>query len=154
QEIFQNDAKKEVLASYRKHAMGNSLYRNTGGSGFTDATTAARVAMGRWSWSSDAWDFDHDGFPDLYIVNGMLSGPKREDLNSFFWRQVVANSPDEANSSEDYEQGWNAINDLIRSDYTWSGFERNVFYANNGDGTFSDVSGAVGLDFIQDSRAF
>ncbi len=46
------------------------------------------------------------------------------------------------------------INELIRADGTWSGFERNVFYANNGDGTFSDVSGAVDLDFIEDCRSF
>src|SRR5262249_51447417 len=37
---------------------------------------------------------------------------------------------------------------------TWSGFERNVFFANNRDGTFSDVSGAIGLDFLEDGRAF
>jgi Flp pilus assembly protein TadD len=110
--------------------------------------------VGRWSWSSDAWDFDHDGFPDLYITNGMLSGANREDLNSFFWRQVVAKSPDTAKPSESYEQGWNAINELIRADYTWSGYERNLFYANNRDGTFSDVSGAVDLDFLEDGRSF
>jgi tetratricopeptide (TPR) repeat protein len=84
----------------------------------------------------------------------MVSGPSREDLNSFFWRQVVARSPDEARAAHDYEQGWNAINELIRSDGTWSGYERNVFYANNRDGTFSDVSAAVGLDFVEDGRAF
>jgi len=84
----------------------------------------------------------------------MVSGPSRDDLNSFFWRQVVANSPDSPGSSHDYEQGWNAINELIRSDGTWSGYERNVFYANNRDGTFSDVSAAVGLDFIEDGRSF
>jgi tetratricopeptide (TPR) repeat protein len=121
---------------------------------FQDTTDAAGVGMGRWSWSSDAWDFDHDGFPDLYVTNGMVSGPSREDLNSFFWRQVVAKSPEEAKPSHDYEQGWNAINELIRADGTWSGFDRNVFYANNRDGTFSDVSGAVGLDFLEDGRAF
>ena len=57
-------------------------------------------------------------------------------------------------ASHDYEQGWNAINELIRSDGTWSGYERNVFYANNRDGTFSDVSGVVGLDFVEDGRSF
>ena len=154
QEVFQKNAPEKVRALYRKHAMGNSLFRAIGGDAFQDNGASAGVEMGRWAWSSDAWDFDHDGFPDLYIANGMVSGPARDDLNSFFWRQVVANSPVEAKSSPDYEQGWNALNELIRSDGTWSGYERNVFYANNRDGTFSDVSGAVGLDFIEDGRAF
>jgi tetratricopeptide (TPR) repeat protein len=158
QDVFKKDSKPEIRAQYRKHAMGNSLFRNrrldAGGTGFGDKTESAQVGIGRWSWSSDAWDFDHDGFPDLYIANGMVSGPLRDDLNSFFWRQVVARSPDEGRAAHDYEQGWNAINELIRSDGTWSGFERNVFYANNRDGTFSDVSGTVGLDFPEDGRAF
>ena len=162
QENFKKDAPENVRALYRKHAMGNSLFRNSelhgavqgGDRVFEDETSSAGVGMGRWSWSSDAFDFDHDGFSDLYIANGMISGPSHQDLNSFFWRQVVANSPDQAKPSHDYEEGWGAINELIRADGTWSGFERNVFYANNRDGTFSDVSGAVGLDFIEDGRAF
>jgi tetratricopeptide (TPR) repeat protein len=153
QEIFKKDSPTEVRALYRKHAMGNSLFHNDRDV-FQDRTASAAVGMGRWSWSSDAFDFDHDGFPDLYIANGMISGASRPDLNSFFWRQVVANSPDQAKASHDYEQGWSAINELIRADSTWSGFERNVFYANNRDGTFSDVSGAVGMDFLEDGRAF
>jgi tetratricopeptide (TPR) repeat protein/peroxiredoxin len=153
QEVFQKNAPEKVRALYRKHAQGNSLFCASGDA-FQDRGAAAGVEMGRWAWSSDAWDFDHDGFPDLYIANGMVSGPLRDDLNSFFWRQVVANSPVEAKPSQDYEQGWSALNELIRSDGTWSGYERNVFYANNRDGTFSDVSGAVGLDFVEDGRAF
>jgi tetratricopeptide (TPR) repeat protein len=163
QESFKRNSPEHVRSLYRKHAMGNSLLRNRGprkgdlridGAGFEDKTVSAGVGMGRWSWSSDAFDFDHDGFPDLYIANGMVSGASGHDLNSFFWRQVVANSPDQAKPSPEYEQGWNAINELIREDGSWSGFERNVFYANNRDGTFSDVSGAVGLDFLEDGRAF
>ncbi|MGA7377254.1 MAG: CRTAC1 family protein, partial [Candidatus Sulfotelmatobacter sp.] len=163
QENFKQDAPENVRALYRKHAMGNSLFRNSElhGAGvqardrvFEDETSSAGVGMGRWSWSSDAFDFDHDGFSDLYIANGMISGPSDQDLNSFFWRQVVANSPDQAKPSHDYEEGWGAINELIRADGTWSGFERNVFYANNRDGTFSDISGAAGLDFVEDGRAF
>lgn len=153
QDVFQKNATAPVRALYRKHAMGNSLFQNTG-RGFRDATASAAVAMGRWSWSCAAWDFDHDGFLDLYIANGMVSGPSRQDLNSFFWRQVVANSPQQVRPSHAYEQGWDAINELIRSDGTWSGFERNVFYANIGDKTFADISAAAGLDFLEDGRAF
>ncbi|MGH9756466.1 MAG: FG-GAP-like repeat-containing protein [Candidatus Acidiferrales bacterium] len=154
QEIFQKSASPEIRALYRKHAMGNSLLRNRGAQPFEDESAHSGTAVGRWSWSSDAWDFDHDGFPDLYISNGMISGATREDLNSFFWRQVVANSPEKSGPRSKYEQGWNAINEVVRSDGTWSGFERNIFYANNRDGTFSDVSAAVGMDFIEDSRTF
>ncbi len=153
QENFKKDSPREIRDLYHRHAMGNSLFKNSG-SIFQDATGVAAVGMGRWSWSSDSFDFDHDGFPDIYITNGMVSGVSRQDLNSFFWRQVVANSPDQAKPSQGYEQGWSAINELIRADGTWSGFERNVFYANNRDGTFSDVSGAIGLDFLEDGRSF
>ena len=127
QEVFQKNAGEETRALYRKHAMGNSLLRNGGAGRFEDVSSRSGTGMGRWSWSSDAWDFDHDGFPDLYIANGMISGAAREDLNSFFWRQVVAHSPKESKPSHEYEQGWNAINELIRADGTWSGFERSVF---------------------------
>jgi len=154
QDAFQKDLPESIRALYRKHARGNSLFRNRGDGTFEDTSSRAGVEMGRWSWSADAWDFDHDGFPDLYVVNGMVSGPKREDLNSFFWRRVVARSPHEAKPSHEYEQGWTALNELLRSDYSWSGFERNVFFANNRDGTFSDVSGCVGLDFLEDGRSF
>ena len=154
QDNFQKESSEQVRDLYRKHAMGNSLFQNSGNGSFAGATARSGTAFGRWAWSSDVWDFNHDGFLDLYIANGMISGATREDLNSFFWRQVVANSPQEPKPNHEYEQGWNAINELIRSDGTWSGFERNVFYLNNGDGTFSDVSGIVGLDCVEDSRSF
>ena len=165
QDIFKKDEPEETRALYHKHAMGNSFFHNRG-SAFEDKTRAAGVGIGRWAWSCDAWDFDHDGFSDLYIANGMVTGPPDDlsngaadnsssaDLNSFFWRQVVANSPNKARPAHDYEDGWSAINELIRADGTWSGNERNIFYANNGDGTFSDISGVVGLDFVEDGRAF
>ena len=54
---------------------------------------------------------------------------------------------------DDYESAWESITELIRGDESWSGRERNTCYVNNGDGTFSDISGAVGLDFIDDGRS-
>jgi tetratricopeptide (TPR) repeat protein len=154
QKEFQKESGEWVRDLYRKHAMGSSLFQNAGGERYADASARSGTMMGRWAWSSDAWDFNHDGFLDLYVANGMISGDTHDDLNSFFWRQVVANSPQQAKPNHEYEQGWNAINELIRSDSTWSGYERNVFYLNNRDGTFSDVSGIVRLDCVEDSRTF
>ncbi len=159
QEPFHRGEPENIRALYRRHARGNSLYRNLGNAKFQNVSQKAGVEMGRWAWASDAWDFDHDGYPDLYIANGYISGPETShssngDISSFFWRQVVGKSPQNSLPSAKYEQGWNAINELIRSDATWNGYERNVFYANNRDGTFSEVSGVTGLDFPDDSRAF
>ena len=156
---FHEGESENIRALYRQHARGNSLYRNLGNGEFENVSNAASVDMGRWAWCSDTWDFDHDGYSDLYIANGYISAPgtsERDpaDLSSFFWRQLVAKSPQNQTPSLKYEQGWNAINELIRSDHSWSGHERNVFFANNRDGTFSEVSGVVGLDFLEDSRSF
>src|SRR5437016_11951152 len=159
QERFHENEPENIRALYRQHARGNSLYRNQGNGKFQNVSREAGVEMGRWAWCSDVWDFDHDGYSDLYIANGYISSPEnsagdKSDLSSFFWRQLVAKSSQNQMPSLRYEQGWNAINELIRSDNSWSGRERNVFYANNRDGTFSEVSGAVGLDFLEDCRAF
>jgi len=98
---------------------------------FKNVAMQAGVEMGGWSWSTDAWDFDHDGYQDRDMANGYITGHDGRDASSFFWRQVVSKSPQYATPSESYERGWNAINELIRSDATWNGFERNVFYLNN-----------------------
>jgi Flp pilus assembly protein TadD/peroxiredoxin len=154
QKQFHEQAPESIRALYQRHARGNVLYRNLGDDTFQNIGHEAGVEMGRWSWCSDFLDFDHDGFADLYVSNGYISGVERRDLASFFWRQVVAQSPEDATPSPAYEQGWGAINELIRSDNTWHGYARNVLFANNRDGTFSEVSGPSGLDFIDDSRAF
>lgn len=154
QALFHKGAPEDIRGFYRRHARGNSLYRNLDNGTFQNVSDQAGVAMGRWSWCSDFWDFDHDGYPDLYVANGYISGSEHNDLASFFWRQVVAKSPNDATPTQAYERGWNALNELIRSDNSWSGYERNVMFANNHDGTFTEISGAVGLDFPDDSRSF
>jgi peroxiredoxin len=154
QKQFHAAAPAGIRTLYQRHARGNALYRNQGDGKFKNIGQQAGVEMGRWSWSADLWDFDHDGYSDLYVTNGYISAVDRNDLASFFWRQVVAKSPEDATPSLAYEHGWNAINELIRSDSSWNAYERNVLFANNRDGTFAEVSGAVGLDFLEDSRSF
>jgi len=151
---FHTDDPENIKTLYRRHARGNSLYQNLGDGKFKNVAAESNTEFGRWAWSSDAFDFDHDGFADLHIANGYVSGTADSDVSSFFWRQVVGNSPRDLSPAAKYEHAWNAINELIRSDHSWSGYERNVVYCNNQDGSFSDVSGISGLDFPDDSRAF
>ena len=151
---FHRNAPESIRELYKRHARGNALYRNQGNGTFQNVGHSAAVEMGRWSWSSDFWDWDHDGHNDLYVSNGYLTGPQNDELAGFFWRQVVAKSPEDATPLLAYERGWNAINELVRADHTWHGSARNVAFVNNRDGTFTEASGSLRIDFREDARAF
>lgn len=151
---FHPNAPAEIRELYKRHARGNALYRNQGDGKFRNEGQTAAVEMGRWSWSSDFWDWDHDGYSDLYVSNGYLTCPHDDELAGFFWRQVVSKSPEDTTPLLAYERGWNAINELVRGDHTWHGLARNVAFVNNRDGTFSEASGVLQLDFRDDARAF
>ncbi len=154
---FMRDATPAVRTLYRRHVRGNSLFRNLGNGRFEDKTLEAHAAMGRWAWSSDALDFDSDGWDDLYIVNGMLTrqadAAAGGDLEGFFWRQVVARSPLTRVPGTPYDDAWRAINQLLIHSSIASR-QRNVFLRNDGHGGYDEISGAVGLDLDQDGRSF
>ena len=139
--------------AYLRHTRGNSLYKNLGDSTFENATEQQQVAFGRWAWSSGGHDFNNDGEAEILVTCGMLTNTSKTDLMGFFWRDVVAYSPTTATPSAKYESGWNAINQFIREDYSWSGREPNVYHVCRGNRYF-DFSGVSGLDFADDSRTF
>ena len=143
----------EFPEAYRRHTKGNSLYRNEGNGRFHDTGAGQNVEMGRWAWGSGGFDFDGDGKPEILTTCGMLTNTSKDDLMSFFWRQVVAHSPGTQRSEPLYENGWNAINQLIREDYSWNGREPNVVYGRRGS-RYYDFSGVSGLDTAEDGRAF
>jgi tetratricopeptide (TPR) repeat protein len=139
--------------AYRSHTMGNSLLRNRGDGTFEDVSEREHVAFGRWAWASGGHDLDNDGRAEIFVTCGMLTNASKTDLNGFFWREVVARSPEKQEPSTAYESGWNAINQFIREDYSWNGREPNVLHARRGE-RFFEFSGVSGLDVADDSRAF
>jgi Flp pilus assembly protein TadD len=152
---FMPRAPESIRRIFWQDAMGNTMLHNDGATGkFRDVTLESGTQAGGWNWGSDSWDCDHDGYADLYVANGFISGVIKEDLSSFYWRQVAARSLDSGGQSKAYADAWSAINEFIRSDYTWSGYQRNNFYLNNRDATFSEAAGVLALDCIEDSRSF
>ena len=99
----------------------NQLWRNRGDGTFEDVTQAAGVEDARWSVPSLFFDFDRDGWLDLFVgnyVNFSIAGHKRcsTDLGRPNYCGPLAYEP----------QG----DRLLR---------------NRGDGTFEEVTGRAGL---------
>src|SRR5439155_14381997 len=76
-----------------------------------------------------------------------------DDLEGFFWRQVVARSPLTRVPGTPYDDAWRAINQLLIHG-SIAGRQRNVFLRNDGHGGYDEISGTPGLDLDQDGRPF
>lgn len=57
---------KNPTAGYR----GNTLYLNDSDGNFSNASSSRKVADGGWGWGACIADFNNDGLPDIYHVNG------------------------------------------------------------------------------------
>ncbi len=68
------------LDAFRRHARGNSLFRNDGAGQFEDLSVEAGVTMGRWAWGSLFVDLNNDGWEDLYVANGFITTEDTGDL--------------------------------------------------------------------------
>jgi len=80
QRRFQAGAADAVRALYRRHARGNSLFRNRGDGTFEDVSLEAGITMGRWAWGSTFVDWNADGREDLLVPNGFLTLERQDDL--------------------------------------------------------------------------
>lgn len=103
----------------------NVLLRNNGNGTFTDITKRAGVAGGNECSVGAAWlDYDNDGFLDLYVGNYLFFDP---DYKYYY-------APDGFPGPMAYDS------------------QKDVLYHNKGDGTFEDVTQAMGIVDI-DGRA-
>lgn len=67
-----------LLEIYKRFAKGNTLFRQGPQGAFHERD--AGVEMGRWAWSSVFADLDNDGWEDLFVANGYITGPESDDL--------------------------------------------------------------------------
>jgi hypothetical protein len=151
-----------------------NLYQNDGKGHFTNATSAAGLKLTGYGMGVAVGDYDNDGDPDLYITCVGKNHLLRNDQGVFTDVTNVAKvAGDERQWSTsagffDYDRDgdldlfvcnyvkWSPQIDFA-VDYQLTGIGRaygpplnfegsdNMLYRNNGDGTFSDVSGSAGI---------
>jgi enediyne biosynthesis protein E4 len=131
---------------------------------FVDVTDAAKIAFVHASGASPekrmvetfgsgvAWiDYDGDGFPDLYFVNGAPGAANalyRNNKDGTFTDVTrKAGVAGDGAGKAAYKTGV-AVGDCDndgRLDLYVTAFGPNILYRNNGDGTFTDVTAAAGV---------
>ena len=101
------------------------------------------------------FDYDNDGWPDIFVVNGTTLDPlqgKKPPTNHLYHNNHDGTFTDVTEKAGlARNSGWGQ--GVCIGDYDNDGFEdiyvtyygKNVLYHNNGDGTFSDVSEKAGV---------
>ncbi len=131
-------------------AAENTLYHNNGDGTFTDVTHTAGVADPQSSFCAAWADYDNDGYLDLYIADGVIGDGAANVLYRNNGDGTFTNTAEiagVANTGNSLGTAWGDYDkdghiDLHVVNYGQS----NVLYRNNGDGTFTDVTAASGMN--------
>ncbi len=146
----------------------NVLYHNNGDGTFTDVTAKAGVGDPLWSTSAAFADYDRDGYVDLYVCNYLevpFSSVSAE-INAYIYsgvpntlyrnkgNGVFEEATLKAGLREDplYSKSLGVIwldmdNDNDSDLYVTNDTTANYLFANNGDGSFQDISLQSGTAF-------
>jgi len=165
-----------TVEGYRsgKRGLTNALYRNNGDGTFTDVTRSAGVEGSAWGKGVLVFDYDNDGWEDLYVTN---YGPnilyhnngngtftdvtRRAGVGDARWSSAAA----AADYDGDGDLDLFVVNyldydiNLLPTEGKFCSYKGipvacgprglkgagDVLYRNNGDGTFTDVSQAAGV---------
>jgi enediyne biosynthesis protein E4 len=131
----------------------NILYHNQGNGRFEDVTAKAKIdqTSGHYAFSVSTFDFDDDGWPDIYIAcdstPSILYHNNRD--GTFTDQAVVAGAAYNEDGREQAGMG-STIGDFDgdgRLDIFKTNFsdDTSILYRNNGNGMFDDVTYASGL---------
>ena len=80
QDQFKPNASPEVRKRLQRFARGSTLMKASGNGSFGDVSEAAGVAIARWAWGTSFADLNNDGWQDILVANGNITGEDPGDL--------------------------------------------------------------------------
>ena len=136
----------------RAMTFGNRLYLARSGSGFNQTSLADSIARSGWSWGCGAFDFDNDGFPDVYIANGHESNRSVRDYEPEFWLHDIyaGTSKDDVATSAYFTAQYGRTRGR---GWSYGGHEKNRLYLNQQGQSFVEAAHLMGVALEEDSRA-
>jgi hypothetical protein len=130
---------------------GNRLYIAKPSGGFEEISTAAGVARSGWSWGCVAADFDNDGFPDLFVANGMESRESVREYEGEFWlHDAYVGASEDDPAVDKYLQA--KVTRVRGKHGSYGGYESSKLFLNQAGGTFLDVAYLFGVGLQRDGR--
>ncbi len=150
---YDKDGDLDLFLSSRdlqNNSARNYLYRNNGNKTFTDVTAAAGIDTGHQrSFCASFFDYNNDGWQDIYIANDRIVTPNLlyknngdgtfTDVSSESGTDLLIDAM--STTIDDYNNdGWLDI-------YVTNTLDGNSFLRNNGDGTFTDIAATNGTQF-------
>jgi len=120
---------------------GNFLWHNNGNLTFTDVARETGTWETGWGWGGKFFDYDNDGWLDLYVVNGWVSAGPQSYVTDIF-AMIVRPGVDLADA-----RNWPPMGNK-----SLSGYEKKKLYHNEGGQLFRDQAARHGLDSVRDGR--
>jgi hypothetical protein len=120
---------------------GNFLWHNNGNLTFTDVARETGTWETGWGWAAKFFDYDNDGWLDLYVVNGWVSAGPQSYVPDIF-EMIVRPGVDLADARSWPPMGSKSL----------SGYERKKLFHNEGGQLFRDQAARHGLDSVRDGR--
>jgi len=134
----------DFIGIFQQMASGNTLLQNKGDGTFEDVTWQASANPPGWFWGAGMFDFDNDGWQDIYAANGWVYNDPGTEIELDFLNGVV--------SQQDVYKTGLFFDPNHFGQTSWHGWERNRMLRNNADGTFSEIGRPSGSDLIINSR--
>ena len=147
---YNNDGYLDVFISNRDTEIPNILYKNNGNKTFTLVNVeAGLINTGTMSFCSAFFDYNNDGYQDIYVSNDKV----------IYSNTLYKNNGDGTFTDVSIESGTDIYIDAMSvtiDDYNSDGWmdiyvtnssPGNVFLKNNGDGTFTDIASSSGTFF-------